>query len=459
MSILDSTSNAAGNPNVNGYALNVYESDAGLITGQKFQLQGDISAAYRQRVAIDTVLFSDTFSGSALNSTLWSSNLTTFTTSVTGGFLTLNSGSVTTANAVARISSYRGYPVYNNFPLQMDCYAIISATIANVTAEIGFGFATGVTAPTDGVYFRYASDGSFQCCGRYNSGTEVTQTFTGVQVPQAGVRHHYTITINNDYAEFWVDNVLYCNLMIPATQGMAMLNQNTPMLLRLYNSASVPAQAVTLKISSMSISLGDMNAIKQWNDIQAGMGGGAYQGQTGETLGTTALYSNSTNPTAAVPTNTTAALGSGLGGNFWHTNTLAVNTDGIISSYQTPASSATSVAKTMMITGVRISSAVQTVLAGGPEVLQWSLAFGHTAVSLATTETVTSKAPRFIPLGFQTLAATAAVGTMATDISQQFLTPIVVQPGEFIQTVVRNIGVVGTSGTIAHLITFDGYWE
>ena len=46
-----------------------------------------------------------------------------------------------------------------------------------------------------------------------------------------------------------------------------------------------------------------------------------------------------------------------------------------------------------------------------------------------------------------------------TDISQQFLTPIVVQPGEFIQTVVRNIGVVGTSGTIAHLITFDGYWE
>ena len=112
-----------------------------------------------------------------------------------------------------------------------------------------------------------------------------------------------------------------------------------------------------------------------------------------------------------------------------------------------------------MITGVRISSAVQTVLAGGPELLQWSLAFGHTAVSLATTETVTSKAPRFIPLGFQTLAVTAAVGTVATDIVQQFLTPIVVQPGEFIQTVVRNIGVVGTSGTIAHLVTFDGYWE
>lgn len=36
---------------------------------------------------------------------------------------------------------------------------------------------------------------------------------------------------------------------------------------------------------------------------------------------------------------------------------------------------------------------------------------------------------------------------------------IVIQPGEFIQTIYKNIGTVGTSGTVAHTITFGGYWE
>lgn len=67
---------------------------------------------------------------------------------------------------------------------------------------------------------------------------------------------------------------------------------------------------------------------------------GSYQGLSGGTMGSLASYANNANPTAAVPTNTTAALGTGLGGQFWETDTLAVNTDGIIDSYQVPAASA-----------------------------------------------------------------------------------------------------------------------
>jgi hypothetical protein len=102
---------------------------------------------------------------------------------------------------------------------------------------------------------------------------------------------------------------------------------------------------------------------------------------------------------------------------------------------------------------------VQTVLAGGPFIYQCGVAFGHTSVSLATTEAATTKAPRRFPVGLYTLAATAAVGSVGATFVHSFNTPLLVQPGEFIQTIVKNIGTVGTSGTIAHVIGFEGYFE
>ncbi len=453
------TVNEDGNPAVPGnYSNSVFEMDAGSITGEPSQKQGDISANYRQRVGIDTLLFNDQFNGSALNSAIWSSTLTTFTTAVSGGFLTLNASAVTTANAVARISSYRGFPAYGSYPLQLEIEAIYasSGVQANNTVEIGYGFASGTSAPTDGAFFRYNSSGEFRCVIAYNSSESQSAALTA---PSINERHHYVIVIGNDYVEFWVDNVLYANLPVPVGNGMAILNQNTPILLRTYNAGSVPASAVQLKISNVNVSLGDMNCLKDWGHIQCGMMGHASQGQTGMTAGSTALYANSANPTAAVPTNTTAALGSGLGGNFWSTNTLAVNTDGIVSSYQVPAASASSPQKTLYITRIVIDSVVQAVLGGGPEILQWCVAYGHTSVSLATAESVTTKAPRRIPIGFQTFAATAAAGSQAASIVLDLTAPIVVQPGEFIQAVYKNIGTVGTSGTIAHVISFGGYWE
>ena len=37
--------------------------------------------------------------------------------------------------------------------------------------------------------------------------------------------------------------------------------------------------------------------------------------------------------------------------------------------------------------------------------------------------------------------------------------PIVIQPGEFIQLVAKNLGVVTTAGTVTFLVGFGGYWE
>ncbi len=456
--ILPSTT-VDGNPSIDGgYAIAAYEADTGSIIGSPTQKQGDVSANYRQRVGVDTLLFNDQFNGGAINSSIWSSTLTTFTTAVTGGFLVLNSGAVTTANAVARVSSYRGFPAYGSYPLQLEIEALYSATAvqANNTTEIGGGFATGTAAPTDGAFFRYNSSGELRAVISYNSSESQSAS---LPLPAVNVRHHYVVVVGNDFVEYWIDNVLYANLPVPVANGMAVLNQNMPVLLRTYNAATPPTSAVTVKVASVSISLGDMNCLKDWGHIQCGMMGHLSQGQTGMTMGSTALYANSANPTVAVPTNTTAALGVGLGGNFWSTNSLTVNTDGIISSYQVPAASASSPQKTLYITRVRIDTVVQTVLAGGPEILQWGIAYGHTAVSLATAESVTTKAPRRIALGFQSFAATAAVGVQGSQIVCDLDAPIVVQPGEFIQTIYKNIGTVGTSGTFAHTISFGGYWE
>jgi hypothetical protein len=158
-------------------------------------------------------------------------------------------------------------------------------------------------------------------------------------------------------------------------------------------------------------------------------------------------------------TNTTAALGVGLGGQFSTQPTLAVGTDGIVSSYQVPLGTSSIPGKSLYVTRITINAAVTTLLAGGGVLYAISLAYGHNNVSLATTESATAKAPRRVPVGFQTFAANAAVGTIAGTIDLDLNSPIVVQPGEFIQLVAKNLGVVTTAGVITFMVGFGGYWE
>jgi hypothetical protein len=170
-----------------------------------------------------------------------------------------------------------------------------------------------------------------------------------------------------------------------------------------------------------------------------------------------------------VPTNTTAALGTGLGGQFWETFSLAVTVDAIICSYLVPAGATATPGRRLKIRGVSLASYVQTVLAGGPQIRQWSLAFGHTALPLNTAETGsfvtgTTKAPRRMPLPEMTQAVTAAQA-VSTIIPCQgggtttFDAPVYVNPGEYVALAVKNVGTVGTSGTIGHVVAFDYSWE
>jgi hypothetical protein len=88
------------------------------------------------------------------------------------------------------------------------------------------------------------------------------------------------------------------------------------------------------------------------------------------------------------------------------------------------------------------------------------LAFGHTAVSLATTESSVAKAPRRIALGSNSVASGATAGTQLATIKMDFTAPICVQPGEFIQTVKKKVGTAPTStSAVLHVVYFIGFWE
>jgi hypothetical protein len=207
----------------------------------------------------------------------------------------------------------------------------------------------------------------------------------------------------------------------------------------------------------------DFETAKPWAHQIAGMGGHSNIGQNGNTQGKNALWTNNTAPTAAALTNTTAAF-TGLGGIVAVLPTLAVASDGILINYTNPASTINITGKNLYITRVTIKGAVSVIFAGGPVVYAVALAYGHTAVSLATAEsasfaTATTHAPRVMPLGMESYAVTAAVGTIGQGVDVDFAVPIVVRPGENVSVVLRNIGVVTTTGAVTYTVSYGGYWE
>jgi len=444
-----------------GFVALASELDPGVVTGSRLVRAAQVTPEGRLRVSADTAAFSEFFPGAALNSALWTAPVTTATVTVATGFVNLNAGLSTASGAVARVSSYRSFPVYGAFMLYIDIVAqFAQAPVASNVVELGLGIATGTAAPTDGAFFRINASGELRGVINYNGVESQTDPISFATYVGANTSRRFEININQDRAEFWIDDVLVGVLVRP-TAGFALVaSANLPVLLRTYNTG-VTASAQVVRVSHVNVQLAGMGSPKLWPHIRAGAGDMGVQGPTGGTMGTTALYGNSLAAGAgAAATNTTAALGVGLGGQFSLQPTLAAGTDGIISSYQVPLGTAALPGKSLYITGVRIHGVVTAALTGGPVIGAWSLAFGHTAVSLATAEAATTKAARRVPLGIQTFAATAVVGTRDDrEISVKFDTPIVVQPGEFVQTVLKNLGTVTSAGVITFLIAFDAYWE
>lgn len=474
---LEGGSSTAGSPNVDAnYNLNVTlptvatqagvavlatEEDAGVITGTR-KVKKLLSCEHGAlTVGQYTRLFGDNFPGTALNTGLWMQpGLVTMTVTVANNFLNLNAGLSTAISAVAQVRTYRHFPLDPTNHVVAEIVAQFGQLpVTNNVTEWGVGLATGVAAPTDGLFFRLNAAGNFIAVVCNNSVETVSSPVSFATYVGANTTKEFYIVVSDDNVQFKIGGDLMAEIALPTSGGTLTASQNLPLFARTYNTAAT-AQAQIMKIGATAVVLDMTNPTKPWPHIICGAGGHASQGQTGGTMGSTALYANSANPTAAVPTNTTAALGVGLGGLFFETDTLAVTTDGIISSFLVPVGTAAVPGKSLYITRITLSSFVQTVLVGGPYVACWSVAYGHNALSLATTEAATTKAPRRMALGIQAVTAAQAVNTLVGSLMDlNFDSPIVVHPGEYVQLVKRKVGTAPTSGAIAHMISIGGYYE
>jgi hypothetical protein len=472
---VDGTGTAKGGGHANAGTVNVmFESDSGAKTGVRDIRSPEADRDGRLRIVHDNLIDEEFFNYVAMASSKFFYNATTMTFSQSAAGVLTNAGAVTTTTIGGTFGTIAEFPVGGSQTLVCSTSIAFSAQ-PNANTLIDFGFirrgAANPWTPLDGAFFRLSSSGLAAVLS--NGGSETTVALplsggTGVYAYTNNVVQRYEIRLTEAGASFWINGVKYASIDTQTGNNQPIKGSTIPWGIRHAIVGGAAGAVIQALVSDYKVYLRGA----PYADSLGTVGNrvfGSYQALSGQTPGQLAFYANSANPTAAVPTNTTAALGTGLGGQFWETFTLAVNTDGIICSYQVPAGTIASPGRRLKITGVKLSSYIQTVLAGGPANTQYAIAFGHTAVSLATAESAAftangGKAPRRIPLPefTQTLTAAQAVstavsqpgGTIAT-----FANPIYVNPGEFVAIVAKHVGTVGTSGTIAHVIAFDYSWE
>ena len=496
MAVIDSGSSAAGKANVDaGYNLQVAlsnthayiggarmhsENDSGEHTGTPYLKSPETSPDYRLRTGVDTVLFNDVFNATLQNTHLWSYTFATLTAAQPGaGTVNFSTVQGTTSAHGAFMRTFQYFPLVNTAPLAVEFF-FGQFTADLVSGEVwlmGMGLPTAaVTVPTDGVWMRLTSAG-LEGVIKFN-GTETATTFS-VAKPLSdfatGQIYKALIVIGEREIEYWIDDVLMGEQALPVANGLPFLAGSLPVFMMKYNTGAV-SNTNTMRVSRVGVSLMDMATNKEWSDILAGMGQGAALLQNGMNVSAAApMTAGNTNqlilPTTQAGSNSAPnAAMAGLGGQFLMTaqaTNVAAAGDMIGCYYLNPVPSINITGRNLIITGVSIACMNSgAAVATTPTTLVWGLAWGHTAVSLATAETATfatatTHAPRRRPLGMCSAAiATPIGGLYSNEIVRAFESPVVVRPGEYVATTVRfRVGTATALQEVFYTVTFNGYWE
>lgn len=457
------TQDGNSNPtNLGGGERLAVEIDAGTVTGAPKNVALLSNEFRRLKIGQESLLFHEFFNSTAINTAQWSTTLSTMTNTVAGGRSVLNAGSSVATSTYAVVKSYRTIPVFSGFPTIIEIVASYQATaniIPNTITEIGLGYVATTAAPTDGVFFRWNSSGQFICVVNFN-GTETLSA--ALTPPVQNDSHVFRIVVGRLECTFWVDGILQATQVTPAGAGLPVVTQNLPVSFRTYNAGVAPISAVQLALYSCSCYFGDQNAIRPFEMVLSGLGGSAIQGQTGQTMGTTANHANSTAAVAATLSNTTAGYAK-LGGKFLFATVAGSTTDYALFAFQVPAASANTPGKTLYIRGVHISSMnIGAAVATTATVLQWSIGVGSTAVSLATGEAANTKAPRVLDLGLQTFPIAAAIAAMPQngDLDVQFPYPLMCEAGNYVHIILGlPIGTATASQQIQGTVMINGVFE
>ncbi len=452
-----------------GYAMLGCRNDEGEFLGASYDANPELDDDYRIRVGVDSIFFSESWAGAALNSAQWTAPVTTMAVAVADSWCRLNSGANAAVNTVARITSYATIPVDPEFPLYLRFpLQVVASTvgIANTTWEVGLGFASGTAAPTDAVFLRMNAAGELRIIATYN-GTEepgpsidYTDLVDGTPLLAVNVTRQMLLAVSASHVELWADDVLISKIEHPSGTPFFTRTTALPIFARIYNGAIAPSSATQLLIGPITVSRsGQVNAPLH-SHVRAMMGQHSIQGQSGGTMGQTANWTNSTEPANATLSNTAAGYTT-LGGQWSFAAPAGAVTDYALFGFQVPAAAAGSFSKGLLITRVRVDAVnVGAAVATTATVLQWGMAVGSTAVSLATTESATGKAPRRIPLGIQSFIVGDPIGARVEAIDISFEeSPLPVNPGEFVHIIVRvPVGTATASQVIRGTCTIIGHY-
>jgi hypothetical protein len=457
---------AAGAPATIGGVRMFSENDTGNITGAAQLRSPESSLDYRLRVGTDTVVFTDSFNATAQNTSNWRHAFTTMTMTQSAGFLNVNAaGTSTVSGNFSYLNTWRYFPVIGTAPLAVEFSSAFSELpIANEVLQFGLGIPTGAADCVDGVWFEYTSAG-LKGCTRYNSGTVVKTDL--IATLSINVTRHFVIVVGENLTQFWVDDILYGTQTTPAGQGQPFMTTALPVFMQKYNNGTVGASPnLIARFGDVNVSIMDITTNMSWANQMASYGLG-MQGLNGGTMGSPMVqWANTALPTAAAATNTTAALGAFLGGIFQMNAPATSATDVIVSSWLNPVGGVNQTPRTIKLRGMKVDCVnAGAIVAVTPTTFAVALAWGGTALSLATAETgsfvtATAKARRIQPLGVITFPVGGVIGAAANPIQFDFEAPLVINPGEYVQVIVKPlIGTATVSQVFQWIISPNLYHE
>ncbi len=451
-----------------------------------------INAAGELSTAQSTRLFDAEFNGpaaGALVNNQFNQAATTMTGTLTGGFLRLNTTTITTINTGIGVNTWQTFGIIDDSSLKLSCIVRhANGAVSNKQADIGFGFygkAAGQAATmNEFIGFRWTTGGGLIGVLEYSVGgapTSITVNLNGGVPLSNDATHVYEMFVGEEGIDFWIDGS-FMGYIAPQPDASGIVKGSSyPFIARLFNAGSAPALAPVFDIGNVVVSRigGTHNEDRPTLQVAQGRHSGRAQAGLQTSSGITgSVPASGTGPGALVASNTVSGL-VGLGGYGRVTLTGVVataHTELIMNSFQNPSNpEAVGVAnnpRSLIITDIMISPLiVTTLLAGGGFSAEWFLAYGSTALSLATADAIGTtapgaKSPTKIPLPIiDTLGANAAAGTIATRTGEQGLitlaTPIVIAPGEFIHLGLRTLFVTAavTAGAADFGIGFSGYWQ
>lgn len=408
----------------------------------------------RLRTGQESLLFFDTFEGGTVNNVLWTQSTSGMTQAQASSIITLNNGNSLTSGNYSILTSTKSFFLTSEFPL----YAQFKARLipqTNAVIELGFGTVATTAAPTNGCFLRIDSSGNMRAVMNFG-GTETTSATLGTLT--SANYYSFEVFIFEDAIRIDIDNndgssFASVILPLPLTQSTNMTVSHIPVFARVYNSGTTTT-AANILLSGVSVQQLDLAMVATWEEQMAGTGRAAIADPlTGSQLQN---FSNSAAPsTIATGTlsNTTAAYTT-LGGLFAFNTPAGGETDYLLFAYQVPTGF------TLNIWTIQIGCVILGAQSSiSPTVLQWGIAVGSSAASLATGA---PNPPLRQTMGFMQAPKTANVGDT---FSPQNLTyspkvPLVCFGSKYVQIILRVVSGNATVGQINRgFVNIDGFLQ